>query len=80
MINEKNANGTKGFLMWSPKAQDFVFRVYNKDKTFTDYRILCEELELTINSDYYSLFSTENRDYIDFSTKVTKTTTNNGGR
>jgi hypothetical protein len=80
MINEKNANGTKGFLMWSPKAQDFVFRVYNKDKTFTDYRILCEELELTINSDYYSLFSTENRNYIDFSTKVTKTTTNNGGR
>jgi hypothetical protein len=80
MINEKSANGTKGFLMWSPKAQDFVFRVYNKDKTFTDYRILCEELELTINSDYYSLFSTENRNYIDFSTKVTKTTTNNGGR
>jgi hypothetical protein len=80
MIKEKSANGTKGFLMWSPKAQDFVFRVYNKDKTFTDYRILCEELELTINSDYYSLFSTENRNYIDFSNKVTKTTTNNGGR
>jgi hypothetical protein len=80
MINEKNANGTKGFLMWSPKAQDFVFRVYNRDKTFTDYRILCEELELTINSDHYSLFSTENRKYIDFSTKSKRTTEKNGGR
>jgi len=80
MINEKNASGTKGFLMWSPKAQDFVFRVYNRDKTFTDYRILCEELELTINSDYYSLFSTENRKYIDFSTKSKRNIENNGGR
>lgn len=68
MINEKNASGTKGFLMWNTKAQDFVFRVYNKDKSFSDYRILCEELELTINSDHYSLFSTDNRNYIDFST------------
>ena len=74
MINEKNANGTKGFLMWNPKTQDFIFRVYNKDKSFTDYTILCEELELTINSDYYSLFSTENRKYIDFSTKSKKNT------
>jgi hypothetical protein len=80
MINEKNANGTKGFLMWSPKAQDFVFRVYNRDKTFTDYRILCEELELTIAGDHYGLFSTENRKYIDFSTKTTKHTIANGGR
>jgi len=80
MINEKNANGTKGFLMWSPQAKDFVFRVYHKDKTFTDYRILCEELELTINSDHYSLYSTDNRKYIDFSTKTTKNTTKNGGR
>jgi hypothetical protein len=80
MIKENNANGTKGFLMWSPNAQDFIFRVYNKDKTVTDYRILCEELELTINSDYYSLFSTENRKYIDFSTKTRKNTTKNGGR
>lgn len=71
MINEKNAKGTKGFLMWNPKMQDFVFRVYNKDKTFNDYRILCEELELEISNDHYSLFSTENRKYIDFSTKST---------
>lgn len=71
MINEKNANGTKGFLMWNPKAQDFVFRVYNKDKSFSDYRILCEELCFTIAGDDYSLFTTDNRKYIDFSSKNT---------
>ena len=29
MINEKNANGTKGFLMWNPKTQDFIFRAFS---------------------------------------------------
>ena len=72
MINEKNAKGTKGFLLWNPKAQDFIFRVYNKDKTFTDYIILCEELELEISSNFYSLFSTDNRKYLDFSSKNKK--------
>jgi hypothetical protein len=46
----KNATGTKGFLLeihvnGTPK---YVFRVYNEDRTFTDYEIRHFDLEMEI--------------------------------
>ena len=48
----RNAKGVKGFLLWSPVANGFFFRIYDPvDKhKFTDYNICCEDIEVEILS------------------------------
>ena len=48
--NEKPAKGTKGCLIYTMN-EEFVFRVYQEDKTFIDYDILHYDLDITIDSD-----------------------------
>lgn len=42
----KPATGTKGFLI--RVLDDFVFRVYNQDKTFVDYDIAHSDMMIEI--------------------------------
>jgi hypothetical protein len=55
--NEKPVKGTKGFILYSPFRTVPFFRVYNEDKTFIDYDINCEELEVELISDWNSFYS-----------------------
>jgi hypothetical protein len=71
-MEEINAKGTKGFILYSPFGgkERYFFRVYEKDETFKDYDLKCEELEVTIGSDFYSLYDSEGKKFLDFSSEV----------
>jgi len=69
-MQEINAKGTVGFLMRSPK-DDVYFRVYENGK-FTDYELMCEELEVEIKSDYFSFYIKDNMSFLDFSSIAKK--------
>ena len=68
--NEKTAKGIRGFILYSPVNQRFFFRVYNPDKTFTDYDINCEEIEVELISDWNSLYEYPDRNSLDWSSKA----------
>jgi hypothetical protein len=42
----KQATGTTGFIL--DTLDGYVFRVYHKDNSFTDYNLLSGDLEVTI--------------------------------
>jgi hypothetical protein len=50
MKNVKCAKETEGHLIYTAMGE-FMFRVYNPDKTFTDYRILHSDLLLKITDE-----------------------------
>ena len=54
----KPAKGTKGVLIYSMN-NEYVFRVYKEDHTFTDYDILHCDLDVTIDSDEAVLYEFE---------------------
>ena len=66
---EKSAKNIKGFLLYNPAKQEYFFRIYNSD-TFKDYDLLAEEIELTLVGDWVSLYESEERNVLDFSTKA----------
>lgn len=75
---ELPAKGTRGFLLYSPFTHDFFFRVYESDKSFTDYELRFEDMQIEIVDDHLSLFqcspaeleSTQGYNKIDYATKV----------
>jgi len=54
----KPAKGTKGLLIYTIN-DEYVFRVYKEDHTFTDYDIHHCDLELTINGDDATFYEFE---------------------
>jgi hypothetical protein len=69
--NEKPVKGTKGFILYSPFRTVPFFRVYNEDKTFIDYEINCEELEVELISDWNSFYSfSDDSNTLDWSSKA----------
>jgi hypothetical protein len=52
--NVTPAGGVKGVLIKS--GSEFLFRVYLKDGTFTDYKICHDDLSVTIDSDELASF------------------------
>lgn len=44
----KKADGVKGFLLYNPFIKEYFFRIYNEDKTFVDYDLRTEEIEVQI--------------------------------
>ena len=50
----ENASGTKGHLLWT--GETYIFRVYKKDFSFTDYNIRHNDLEVTISLDDEAAF------------------------
>jgi hypothetical protein len=67
---EKPAKNSKGFILYSPIGNHYFFRVYDKkNKTFKDYKINCEEIEVEILSDYLSLYE-QDKNVLDWSSKT----------
>ena len=60
----KPAKGVKGYLI--RVLDQHVFRVYNKDFTFTDYDILHHDLEIKILEDDAHLYRSEFGNYLDY--------------
>ena len=60
-----NAKGLKGFLIRT-LDNEFVFRVYHEDHSFTDYDILHYDLEVEIIGDDSAVFSDGERHWIDY--------------
>jgi len=66
----KPAKGTKGFLIYTMN-DEYVFRVYKEDHTFTDYDILHCDLELTIMDDDATFYKFEDgRNILDHSYSI----------
>ena len=58
MKKETSAKGVKGFLITLyDENPRIVFRVYNKDKTFSDYEIHHDDLEVQITDNFASLLT-----------------------
>lgn len=66
---ETPAKGTKGFLLWNPFDKCYFFRIYNEDKSFTDYDLRAEEIAVELTSNFVSLYDGDNPK-IDFSSEV----------
>jgi hypothetical protein len=60
-----NAKGLKGFLIRT-LDNEFVFRVYHEDHSFTDYDILHYDLEVEIIGDDSAVFNDGERHWIDY--------------
>jgi hypothetical protein len=73
-MKEKSAKGVKGYLLYSPFDKRHIFRVYDEKNKgqFTDYQIIAEDIEIKINSDYYSLINKDGLYILDYSKKALK--------
>lgn len=68
-MKEIKSKGIKGYILSSFDNRCF-FRVYHTDGDFTDYDINCEELEVELLSDWISLYESENKNILDWSSKA----------
>jgi hypothetical protein len=66
---EKPAKGKRGFLLYSPVRQGYFFRIY-EGKSFKDYDLIAEEIKIKIVEDWISLYESEERNKLDFSSKA----------
>ena len=64
----KPANGTIGYLIRVATEQEYVFRVYNEDKSdFVDYDILHYDMQIQIQDSDAYFYQNVVGDYIDHS-------------
>ena len=66
---EKSAKNKKGFLLYSPVREGYFFRVYDEEN-FTDYDLFAEEIEIQILGDWTSLYTSDEKNKLDFSSKA----------
>jgi len=67
---QKPAKGMKGIILYTFNNQ-YVFRVYKEDHTFTDYDILHCDLDVTIDSDDATFYEFEDgRNILDHSYEI----------
>jgi len=64
---DKPAKGTRGFLIRTFNGYN-VFRVYEKDGSFKDYNIYHDDLEITIEDDFATLYG--DKETLDYSPEV----------
>jgi hypothetical protein len=60
------AKGIKGFLIVAING-DHLFRVYNKDHTFIDYKLYHNDLEIEIIDDDAFFYNIESKNILDYS-------------
>lgn len=74
-MTEKPAKDVKGFLLYNPITEKYWFRVYGeidpvtKRKTYTDYALWAEDIEVTINASGLSLYE-DDKNRLDWSSKL----------
>lgn len=70
----KNAENVQGFLLYSPFDHKYFFRVYHEDKSFTDYKLCADDIQVQILGRFLELCETEDGDEetnkLDYSRKV----------
>lgn len=66
---EKPAKNKRGFLLYSMYKKIHFFRVY-EGENFTDYDLLAEEIEIQILGDWTSLYTSDENNKLDFSSKA----------
>ncbi len=66
---EISAKNKHGFLLYSPVKQGYFFRIYDGEN-FKDYELVAEEIEIKLIGDWTSLYESEERNVLDFSTKA----------
>ncbi len=59
-MRETSANGVKGILCRTISPEKFFFRVYQGDGNFDDYRILHDDLSITIDDELASFYEDKN--------------------
>jgi hypothetical protein len=75
MTKEKTAEKIRGYFLYSPfgKNRDgkYFFRVYHNSNNFTDYDIRAEEIEVTLDGKWISLYESDSgNNYLDWSSKT----------
>jgi hypothetical protein len=60
-MNEKNAEGVRGFLLYNPFDRKYFFRVYDEHdkRKFTDYKLCAEDIEVTIEAGGLALYESD---------------------
>ena len=66
---EESAKNKKGFLLYSPVREGYFFRIYDGEN-FKDYDLFAEEIEIQILGDWTSLYTSDEKNKLDFSSKV----------
>jgi len=66
---EKTAKNKKGFLLYSPFREAYFLRIYDGDN-FKDYELFAEEIEIQLIDKWISLYESEEKNKVDFSTKA----------
>jgi hypothetical protein len=77
---EKPAKGTKGYLFFNIFTEKYFLRVYNeqdvetrktkKDYSYKDYVLGAEEIEVELLANCLSLYENEDKNKLDWSSKV----------
>lgn len=68
-LKEKKAKGKKGVLIRQLDGE-IVFRIYNKDKSFKDYEIWHNDLEVEITDDMASFWENKKHFILDHDSKT----------
>lgn len=66
---EKPAKNKRGFLLYSPFKRSHFFRIY-EGENFTDYELFAEEIEIKLVDNWVSLYESEEKNKLDFSSKA----------
>jgi hypothetical protein len=68
---EKSAKEVRGFLLYNPFTEKQFFRVYadGDKKTYTDYKLAAEDIEIPLRGNGLSLFETTDGNRLDWSSK-----------
>lgn len=68
-MKEISAKDKTGFLLYSPCKEGYFFRIY-EGENFKDYDLIAEEIEIKIIEDWVSLYESEEKNKLDFSSKA----------
>ena len=74
-MSERPAQGIRGFLLYDVIRQQYFFRVQGKSseterKSYKDYEISAEDIEIEIQSDDISIYESEDSNRLDWSSKA----------
>ena len=75
-MSERSAQGIRGFLLYDVIKQQYFFRVYGQlsseteRKSYKDYEISAEDIEIEIQSDDISIYESEDSNRLDWSSKA----------
>lgn len=69
---EKPTENLEGFILYNPFNNQFFFRVYKQDKSFTDYDIKTEEIHVKILGNSLSLYEENDQNKLGWATNVLK--------